>query len=222
MKKLMYAIAFFASLSNIYGDTHGGLYSKHTSEEYKYEILVPAHWSIDEITLPHKHIFISFYKDSEIRIRAIVVKDDNAQPILWKRRWNLRGIDPLLQEIIDTGNIRIRKNICDSLLVFEYRAKQKKMLQRTMICKNGNIIYIVDCKAPTNVFYRHEKHFNVALSSFTVIGKKDNTEMSGIDENNKLTPLPSHDSPEKTLQHKSNHQKTPHVNEKSNLDDEYF
>ncbi len=141
---------------------------KQRCDKFKYEITVPAHWETDEITLEKKHIFVSFSADAEIRVRAFAAEDTNIETTVWKRRWNLRAIDPLLDNIIETEKIHIRKNIRDKLLVFEYRSNKKKVLQRTLISQSGNIIYIVDCKSSLRSFYKHEKYFNIALSSFEI------------------------------------------------------
>ncbi len=154
---------------------------KKRCETFKYEITVPAHWNTDEVTLEKKHIFVSYFNKSEIRIRAFLTEEDDIESTVRKQRWNLRSIDPLLNNIIETKKIHIRKNIRDKLLVFEYRSNKQKVLQRTMISRGKDIIYIVDCKAPLRSFYMHEKFFNIALSSFSIIGEVQD-ENTGLED----------------------------------------
>ena len=165
------------------GDPH---YVKQRCETFKYEISVPTHWERDEVTLEKKHIFVSYSNRSEIRVRAFITEEKDINPAIRTRRWNLRSIDPLLNNIIETGKIRIRKKVRDSLLVFEYRSNNKKMLQRTMISQNGNVIYIVDCKSPSDNFYKDEKYFNIALSSFSVIGEMEKEGEPNLSDNDDL------------------------------------
>jgi hypothetical protein len=163
--------------SRIVGDHH---YIKQRCEAFQYEISVPAHWERDEVTLEKKHIFVSYSNRTEIRVRAFITEEKDINQAIRTRRWNLRSIDPLLNNIIETGKIRIRKKERDDLLVFEYRSDNNKMLQRTMISKSGNMIYIVDCKSPLKNFYKNEKHFNIALSSFSILGEIETEGETGL------------------------------------------
>lgn len=141
-------------------------YNRYRSERYNYEIIVPARWQTDEVTLEKKHIFLSFSGDSVIKVRAFVTDEPDIEKTIRKRSWNLRAIDPTLNKIIETEKITIRKNVSGKLLVFEYRSRNRKVLQRTMITRNDSTVYIVDCRGPVRSFYRNEEMFNIALSSF--------------------------------------------------------
>lgn len=184
------------------GDHH---YIKQRCEQFRYEITVPAHWQTDEVTLEKKHIFVSYSNQSEIRVRAFITDDGDIESTVRKRRWNLRTIDPLLHNIIETGKIRVRKNVRDKLLVFEYRSNNKKILQRTLISRSGEIIYIVDCKSPVRSFYANEKYFNIALSSFSISGetadsdKRFSTEENGPWDDGIESPIKDKKSPTNDL-----------------------
>jgi ABC-type uncharacterized transport system auxiliary subunit len=86
-------------------------------------------------------------RTTEIKIRAFKSADTNFDKMVSKNSWQLRKIDPLLNKIIETENIVIRQKT-SKLLVFEYRSHRTKILQRTMITKNGDTIYIIECKSP--------------------------------------------------------------------------
>lgn len=172
---LLLAFQFQSASSS--GDQH---FIKQRCDAFKYEITVPAHWETDEVTLEKKHVFVSYSADTEIRVRAFVTDDADVESTVRKRRWNLRAIDPLLDNIIETEKIHIRKNIRDKLLVFEYRSNKKKVLQRTLISRSGDIIYIVDCKSPIRSFYKNEKYFNIALSSFSILGEVQNNATGSV------------------------------------------
>ncbi len=161
----MLTLVFQFQSSSSAGDHH---FTKQRCDKFKYEITVPAHWETDEITLEKKHIFVSYSKNAEIRVRAFVNEDADIESTIRKRKWNLWAIDPLLNQIIETEKITIKKNIRNKLLVFEYRSNKNKMLQRTLITQSGDTIYIVDCKSPVRSFYKNEKYFNIALSSFEI------------------------------------------------------
>ncbi len=144
-------------------------YARYSNKTYNYEITVPSRWKTDEVTLEKRHIFISFSGHNEIKVRAFVSEEPDIDKTIRKRKWNLRAIDPNLNRILETEKITVRKNITGKLLVFEYRSRNRKLLQRTMITRNGDTVYIVDCKAPVRTFYRNEEAFNIAHSSFRLL-----------------------------------------------------
>jgi hypothetical protein len=96
----------------------------------------------------------------------------NIEKLASDNSWQLRHIDPFLNKIIETEKITIRKKTA-KLLVFEYRSNRQKILQRTMITRNGEFLYIIECKSPARSFYRNEKIFNIAMSSFSYISGKE-------------------------------------------------
>jgi hypothetical protein len=206
-KPVLAACALLAAFPLLTGTPSGAdpHYNRHRSERYNYEIIVPARWQTDELTLEKKHIFLSYSGDSEIKVRAFISDDPDIGRTIRKRSWNLRAIDPLLNKIIETEKITIRKNVSGKLLVFEYRSRNRKILQRTMITRNDATIYIVDCKGPVRSFYRNEESFNIALSSFKFLsgeahaetgmdtGKADDKIDDGLDE---LDSAPSKSRPD--------------------------
>lgn len=199
MRRIGYFILPWICVFQFYSTPSNGdhQYVKQRCEKFRYEITVPARWETDEVTLEKKHIFVSYTSQAEIRVRAFLTEGNDIESTVHKRQWNLRSIDPLLNTIIETEKIHIRKNIRDRLLVFEYRSNKTKILQRTMISRSGNIIYIVDCKAPLNYFYKNEEFFNIAMSSFSISGDvQDNESRSenSIHHSNKKTALPANDT----------------------------
>ena len=144
-------------------------YVKQKCEPFNYEIIIPSKWHTDELSLSTRHIFVSYFGLAEIKVRAFNSDNAGIEDTVRKNSWNLRRIDPRLNKIIETEKISVKKNISGKLFVFEYRSRRNRMIQRTMITKNNNTVYIIDCKAPLKSFYGHEKDFNIALSSFSFL-----------------------------------------------------
>ncbi len=177
---LLVAFLFGTRESSLQG---GPRYKKHRNGTFNYEIIVPARWQTDEVTLEKKHIFLACRGRHEIKVRAFLSENPKIDSVIHKRSWNLREIDPLLNRILETEKISVKKNVEGKLLVFEYRSHRKKMLMRTMVRRENNTIYIIDCKSPVDGFYRNEEAFNIALSSFKILsGGAEN----GQDESGRL------------------------------------
>jgi hypothetical protein len=155
-------------------------YKKYKNTEYNYMIIVPTSWETSAVNSKSRHVLNSIYKNSiEIKVRAFKSSEDDMEEIANKTKWDLRKIDPLLNKIIETENVTIKKNVKGKLLLFEYKSKKRNLLQRTMITLNDNIVYIIECRAPIRKFYRYEKIFNIAFSSFNYINYEEG---SGEDE----------------------------------------
>jgi hypothetical protein len=105
-------------------------------------------------------------RNIDITVRAYKTEGADINRIAHKNRWNLRKIDPFLKKIIDTKRMKIQKKIKGKLLLFEYRLKNRSILQRTMITAKNDIVYIIECRAPMRIFHRFKEPFNIAMSSF--------------------------------------------------------
>jgi len=142
---------------------------EYRNERFNYTIILPPSWERSDLTLEERHLLYAFPdRNTEIKIKAVRSSESDIERISGAR-WKLDGIDPQLNKIIDTGKIRIRRNVTGKLLVFEYRAPGGAKLQRTLITHNAGILYIVQCTSPTSSFYRHERAFNTAMASFNYI-----------------------------------------------------
>ncbi len=159
----------------------------YTNDAFNYSIAIPASWRTVNINLETKHImYASPDKKTFIKVKALKSTEEDLDKIARTNTWNLRTIDSRLHSIIETGNISITKNIYGKLLVFQYRSNKGATLQRTLISRNGGIIYIVECKSPLKDFYKFESDFNAAFGNFAYISP--NTEREGKEA----------ESPEKT------------------------
>lgn len=163
-------IAFFAitslGLVHIHAETG---YKNYRNQQFNYSIIVPSSWSLYDLNLNDKHVMlVEKNRTTEIKVRAYKTTDSDFDKMVSKNSWQLRKIDPLLNKIIETEKITIRRKT-SKLLVFEYRSQRTRILQRTMITKSDDTIYIIECKSPINSFYRFENTFNIALSSFDVL-----------------------------------------------------
>lgn len=165
---------FFAITSLGVGHVHAeNGYKKYRNQQFNYSIIVPASWSLYDLNLNDKHIMLAEKNQStEIKVRAYRSSETDFDKMVSKNNWRLRKIDPLLNKIIETEKITIRRKT-SKLLVFEYSSKRTKILQRTMITKSDDTIYIIECKSPISSFYRFEDTFNIALSSFDVLQRRE-------------------------------------------------
>ncbi|HOS41049.1 MAG TPA: hypothetical protein PLG31_15050 [Spirochaetota bacterium] len=142
-------------------------YRTYTNSPFNYKIIVPSDWERVVLNLSKKHImYASKSATIEIKVRAFRGDDVRFDNIVHDERWDLRKIDAHLNSIIETGNITIKKNVKGKLFVFEYTMHRTRMIQRTMITKNADTVYIIECRAPRKTFYTYEKIFTTALGSF--------------------------------------------------------
>jgi hypothetical protein len=145
-------------------------YGTYINKNYNYEIIVPKSWQKVETSIADKHsMFAKVNANTGINVRAFRSSDEDIEKIIHAETWDLKKIDPKLNKIIETEKIKIQKNITGKLLLFDYRAKQNNLLQRTLIAINGGIIYIIECKSPISTFYKYEDIFTTALASFKYI-----------------------------------------------------
>ena len=151
--------------------TGGERYITYKNQPFNYEIKVPSSWRSTDLVLENKHImYASPDKSTWIKVKALKSPEEDLDKIARDNKWNLRGIDSRLNEIIETGKIAVKQNVSGKLLVFEYHSDKKRVLRRTLITINGGIVYIIECTSPTRSFYTHEEIFNTALSSFNFLG----------------------------------------------------
>lgn len=167
MKNSILAVFFLILANSAYGDVN---YIKYINEQYNFKIIIPGSWEKYDLKLEKKCImYASKDKNTVIKVRAFKSSDKDIEELIHEKKWDLRSIDPRLNKIIETKKIKITKNMAGKILVFEYRSNRNRYLQRVMITKCGNIIYIIECKSPTRCFYKYNKIFNTALSSFSFI-----------------------------------------------------
>ncbi|HSV98377.1 MAG TPA: hypothetical protein VLM75_15760 [Spirochaetota bacterium] len=158
---------------------------EYRNECFNYTISLPPGWERSDLTLERRHLLYAFPdRNTEIKVKASFSSETDLEKIAGDR-WNLSGVDPILNKIIETGRISIRRKVTGKLLVFEFRSRGGATLQRTLITHNAGILYIIQCTSPTATFYRHEGAFNVALSSFSYIAAEKTTE-----EETPVEPIP--------------------------------
>ncbi|MBN2040754.1 MAG: hypothetical protein JW864_11975 [Spirochaetes bacterium] len=151
----------------------GAGYSSYSNETYNYKIFIPDSWKQEELTLPNKHfMYASKDADTEIKVRAFRSSGNTVEKMIHDKTWNLRKIDPGLNKIIETKQIKIKKNISGKLLIFEYNLKKSGFLQRALITQNNGIIYIIECRSPKKSFYKYDDIFTTAFASFKYLGNE--------------------------------------------------
>jgi hypothetical protein len=148
-------------------------FGTYINKNYNYEIIVPASWQKEESGVSENHLMYAKLNSSTgIKVRALKSSTEDIEKIIHSETWDLKKVDPRLNKILETEKIQIQKNISGKLLLFDYRARNNNMLQRTLIAINGGIIYIIECKSPINTFYKYEDIFTTALASFKYIDNK--------------------------------------------------
>lgn len=149
-------------------------FNNYRNEGFNYAILIPSSWKKIEINLSEKHILsVTTGSTAEIKVKAVKTPGADIEKIIHMNKWDLRKIDPALNEIISSENITIKNSVAGKLFVFEFRSNRKNLLQRTMITRSGGVVYIVECRASLRTFYRYEEIFNTALSSFKYITREN-------------------------------------------------
>jgi len=149
-------------------------YADYKNEAFNYEIKLPAGWFSTHLDLEDRHLLYC-YPDrfTKIKVKALKSDEQDLDRIVQSNIWKIRDIDPRLNEIIETGKISVKKNVYGKLLVCEYRSRNNRFLQRTLIAANNGIIYVVECRAPIKTFYRYEPYFNSTLTSFGYLTADD-------------------------------------------------
>ena len=155
----------------VYGETEFVLYK---NQAFNYKIIIPRGWEKVDLNLQNKSImYATKGKTTEIKVRAYKSTEKDIESLIHETKWNLRRIDPKLNEILETEQIEIKKNITGKLIIFEYRLNRKNILSRVMITKDANMIYIIECRSSISTFYTYDNIFTTALSSFGPIQAGD-------------------------------------------------
>lgn len=173
----MYILSLSASAS---AET---MFTTYKNEKFNYKIKIHSSWKGIDINLDKNHIMYIEKDCALIKVRAFKSLINSIDYIVHKKNWDLRQIDSKLNKIIETEKIQIKKNIFGKLLVFEYKLNNKNMLQRTMITRNKDIIYIIECISPINKFYQYEDEFSTALASFNIINSDEDLDIKKSIEN---------------------------------------
>jgi hypothetical protein len=153
-------------------------YQKFKNKDFNYSILIPSSWKMFNLNLEAKNVmYAALDKNTEIKVKVFKSSDKDINKIADETKWDLRHIDPMLFKIIETKKVKIKKNISGKLLVFEYRIKGSKILNRVMITTNSGNIYIIECKSPVRNFYKYDNYFTTAMSSFNFIEATGDSEL---------------------------------------------
>jgi len=166
MKKYIFPaipVALLLSISILY--SAADCVRTYTNTHYGYTIKIPAGWDMAEMMIENSHQFIAAKsKSTSIIVRTIDASRYTMEKVYHDKRWKLWERDPSLVRIID-DNIKSMEQ--DKVAVFNYKSVSGRMLHRILLRKTSGWIFIVECRAPEHSFYRLEKQFNTAFSSFS-------------------------------------------------------
>lgn len=157
----------------------------YENKNYNYKIIIPKKWKNKAQTKKAKHT-LQIKKDhnTSIEVEAYSTTDD-IDNIIRQKKWDLRNVKSRFRKIIETEKISINNNAVGKLLVFEYIYNRSNFLHRTLITKNNDIIYIINCKSPTWCFYRVEDIFTTAFASFGYLSSDFSFDDSSLTESEK-------------------------------------
>ncbi len=174
MKKYMFPaipVALLFSISILYSATD--CVRTYTNTHYGYTIKIPAGWDMAEMMIENSHQFIAAKsKSTSIIVRTIDASRYTMEKVYHDKRWKLWERDPSLVRIIDENIKSIEQG---KVAVFNYKSTSGRILHRILLRKTSGWIFIVECRAPERSFYRLEKQFNTAFSSFSHDASSSNT-----------------------------------------------
>jgi hypothetical protein len=117
-------------------------------------------WDKAEMMRDSYHEFICAYSKT-IYIKIYTLKNTN-EDILHTLTWKIWDTDPNAHFIINTKSDR------GGIIVTSYRSTGVA-LHRIKIIQNANNIFIIECSAPEQIFYKYEIYFNKVFQTFSVI-----------------------------------------------------
>jgi hypothetical protein len=184
MKKLVLVISIIFSV--YIPSSADSEYTNYRNDSFRYTITVPSSWNLYDLNTEKRHILYVYPNNSVmIKVKALKSTDSGTEDVLHNKSWNLWKIDSRLNKIIETENIQVSKNIEGKLLVFEYRKGKNTVLQRVLITRSNDSIFIIECRAPVYSFYKYDAIFNNALASFACNGKASSSEKPDAEKKEK-------------------------------------
>jgi hypothetical protein len=141
-------------------------YIDYTNQTFKFKAYIPVGWTKSEFDLKYKHVIkLKKGKTTEITITATEYSKDELDKWNNWRLWYTDKIGKNIWVITETENSHQEKNLTGKLIVFQYDAGCGKILQRILISKTNNFIYVVECRSPLNLFKNYTDTFNTVMGS---------------------------------------------------------
>jgi hypothetical protein len=158
-------------------------FTRYADGTFKYSICVPREWGKSYKDIGYKHILTLARKNgAEITVSATRYDDDEKMKWADWKRWYIRGIGHNLMNIAETKEFAAGNDTLVRILVFDYTARGRRLVQRTMIARHGGSLLVVECRAPVGVFGRCTGLFNTVMSSVDFTGKLSGENMDFLKE----------------------------------------
>jgi hypothetical protein len=142
----------------------------YSNKEFKYKAFLPAGWTKSEFDLKYKHIIkLKKGKNTEIKITATGFSDDEIYKWDNWRSWYTDKIGRNIWVITETDKFLQEKDITGRLIVFQYDGDCGKILQRILVSKTKDYIYVIECRSPVNLFKNYTDTFNAVMGSIKTI-----------------------------------------------------
>jgi hypothetical protein len=150
------------------------IYFKPSGPVGNFTLLVPAKWKTTSTIKDTEESYTFSLDKGTIRVRAFF-SDADIMNLLRLKKWEIADIDPSFKPIISNEKIIVRKSIEGKLLVYEFRDHKQAtpLIQRTFITTHGSYVYIIDCRAPSTLFYKYDNDFTAAMGSFALTGEPE-------------------------------------------------
>jgi hypothetical protein len=145
--------------------------TRFNDSDFKYSICVPGEWGKSYRDIGYKHVLtLSRKNGAEITVSATRYDDEEKMKWASWKKWYVQGIGSNLMNIVETGEFAAGRDTVVRILVFDFKAHGRRLVQRTMIARHGGSLLVVECRAPVGTFSRYTGLFNTVMSSVDFTG----------------------------------------------------
>ena len=140
-------------------------YERYADSRFSYRLYVPAGWTRTARDLDYKHV-LTLRRGDRADIAVTATTLDGEEKGKWEqwKTWAARGNGGRLRPIIETGEFTAGGTTF-KIMVFEYTFRGRRVLQRTMLAKNGERLLAVECRSPIRFFSGYTEVFNKVMAS---------------------------------------------------------
>ncbi len=139
---------------------------KFSSGQFKYSVEIPKSWRRSQINLGYKEIlFLEKNMNTGIKIYAAYSDRDEIKKWASWKEWYIKGTGRNLKLILEKNNVHVSSKIDSRLVVFQYSRRNRKILNRMLISRFGNVVQVIQCSAPVAAFYKYDAVFNRVMRS---------------------------------------------------------
>ncbi len=165
--KAALVVTIFASLAGAGG---GDEYIRYTDSQFSYRLKLPEEWKRSVQDRDYTHV-LTLRRGDRADITVTATSFDDKEKIKWEqwKNWYAKGIGSPVSSVIETRELPVGGTMY-KIMVFEYVYRGRRMLQRTMLAKNGGRILVIECRAPIRYYSEYIDVFNKVMSSVDFSG----------------------------------------------------